>query len=235
MPYNIPHRFLARLNHSTHLQVLRYVVIGTFNPGRPNDALMTKEEKEAYLELSQTAKFKRNDNVLNFYDRGPNRWWGILDRMNHPAYYQQHGINAKRLDGLKYYVRNTDRTATYTRQQAFCATHGILLTDLVRKIVTHDIQPIYNNYSDTFIDQCVPEDGWNTTALLDLISTYNPDGVLFTFSPSSSSIPNITRQINLIRAAFPLVKFLLTPAGAAGNSYPDLVADYQQKMPLHLP
>jgi hypothetical protein len=65
----VPHRFLSRLLPDERVLTIRYLLIGTFNPGLPLEDLMTDQEKLAARSIVESKQYKKIDAVRNFYDR----------------------------------------------------------------------------------------------------------------------------------------------------------------------
>lgn len=219
----IPHRFLDRLNPRPSTGMLNTLIIGTFNPGLPIEETLTDQERLLFQGIRDTDKFRRFNEVRNFYDRPQNRFWKIMDVINAPEYYLRNSYKAKNPEGLKYYS-GFDRDTVFQRQQQFCAYKGLFITDIVRKINTSSFDVIYNNFADSAIDGLVAE--WNTEHIIDTISQFKPAHVIINFG-IAGTIPRISEQVDSIKQQFPdIITHALSTSGAAGNTYLDLVADW---------
>ena len=129
---------------------------------------------------------------MNFYDRPPNRFWGIIDRLLHEDFYVANGMKAKRVGSLKHY-KEVERRSTFEQQQIFCSNHGILVTDFIRTINPKSFEGIYDNFDDRKIDGVVAK--WNTDFLIDLINKSKTEKVFVNFQNNIHSIPNITSAV----------------------------------------
>lgn len=223
----IPHRFTIRLLPDENIKSIRYLLIGTFNPGKPLEELLTPAERMLVDELLANKKYLRFEQVRNFYDRPSNRLWGLFDRLNNPQLYAKNGFTYRNYSGLKYY-KGLDRDTVFLRQQSFCLKQGIFLSDLVTQIVPVEVTKIYNQFKDTDVDSCVT--GWNTTGLLNLIKEYNPEKIIFNFKPANA-IPKLSEQMDTITRKYPNKAInLLSPSGAAAKKYDALVNDWKQHL-----
>lgn len=101
----IPHRFIDRLLPADDDIEMRILIIGTFNPGAPIASTLSQEQLQRWNTIAETKKYKRFNLVRNFYDRPANRFWGIMDRLEHPALYREKGIMHKNFLGLKFFVK----------------------------------------------------------------------------------------------------------------------------------
>jgi hypothetical protein len=221
----VPHRFLDRLAPGGDVPRIRYLMIGTFNPGRPCNDQLTDEERVLVENIVEGAQYKKIDAVRNFYDRPANRFWGVMDRLHKPDLYQAHGVKHRNSNGLKYFA-TLKREEVYDRQQAFCRAQGVFISDIIRSIEPTSLAGIYKQFKDTDIDGCVRQ--WNTNQLLAAIEQYDPIKVIFSFK-EGEAIPNISREMRRIKTQYPgKVVSLLSPSGAAGNDYASLIANWQE-------
>jgi hypothetical protein len=224
MAFHVPHRFLDRLLPDASVLTIRYLLIGTFNPGLPLQDLMTDKEKSEVRSIIDSKQFKKIDAVYNFYDRPTNRLWGMLDRLHKPSLYNQQGNTLRNKNGLKYFAK-LNREAVFIRQQAFCKEQGIFISDLIRAIEPRDLGNVYSQFKDTDLDNCVKK--WNTDGLLKAIEIHNPIKIIFSFR-ESNAIPKISSEMRRIKLQHPeKVVSLLSPSGAAGQNYASLVADWK--------
>lgn len=222
----IKHRFIERLSPTSDFNFINTIIIGTFNPGLPDKAKLTHFEKEQFDIIEQSKKFRKFNSVMNFYDGAPNRFWGIMDRIHDPAFYDINGFEARNKKGLKHYS-GTERIETFKRQQEFCVKAGIFITDLVKDISPKHFGKIYDNFPDTQIEISNPT--WNTEEIIATIEKFKPKRVLINFSTNNNSISKIATQALQIKNAFHSITFcVLSTSGAAGNKYRPLLDDWAQ-------
>jgi hypothetical protein len=221
----IPHRFSDKLNLIDEYKKINFLVIGTFNPGSPIRDSLTEEEKEAFDLISTTKEYLKKLELLNFYDRPNNRFWGTIDRIYFSKYYKEQQENFKRPEGLKPFSNVGDRLSTYKTQVDFLIKNNLFITDLIKELKPLTFDGIYNRFYDTVLDKYVSE--WNTNSILEIIKLYKPK-VLFTFA-KSKDIPNISIQVKKIVDAHPNnTYFLMSPSGNAKKSYDTLVKNWAQ-------
>lgn len=228
----IEHKFKNRLSTSDDETQIRIIIIGTFNPGLPIETQLNETEKRQFDEIKNTMKFKEFNLIKNFYDRSRNRFWKILDIINNESFYNNDFKKIKE-DGMKFYKKkNMDINKTFDKQENFCKTQGIFITDLVKSIEPISFCNIYDNFPDTIIEKSNPK--WNTGEILAMIRKYNPTKVLVNFDYESKSIPGLSGQISEIKKEFPdlHLKRILSPSGSAGNSYEKLFNDWKQHITL---
>lgn len=227
MAIKIKHRFINRLS-SAHedFSFINTIVIGTFNPGLPDKSILTGDEQKQFQAIELTDKFRKFNSVMNFYDRGPNRFWGIMDRVCNADFYLANGFEAKNRNGLKYFV-GCDRAATFQRQQTFCKQAGLFITDFVKEISPNSFDKIYDKFPDIQVERSNPV--WNTTEIITAIQKFNPKKVLINFSIESKSIPRITSQAMQIKKAFPKITFSVpSTSGARANKYRPLLDEWEK-------
>ena len=226
MSIAISHRFIDRILPGKSQTSIRYLIIGTFNPGLPDEPLLTESESRKFKIIAASDKFKKFNATKNFYDRSQNRFWGIMDRLNQPELYEEFGQDYRNPNGLKYY-KHCNRVAVFQRQQEFCQKQGIFITDLVRTIYPSSFHQIYDNFPDTMIEAANPD--WNTTGLLKAIKKYKPKKVLVNFR-KNNALPGISNQVERIESRYPgKVFFLPSSSGSAKKSYSQLM-DYWSKL-----
>jgi hypothetical protein len=230
MAIKINHKFIERLSNNESNIEINTIIIGTFNPGLPIPTLLDETEKLQFNEISNSKKFKSFYQIKNFYDRPKNRFWKVFDILNDPKFYNNN-YDKVNPNGLKFYSSKAtmDRDKTFQRQIKFCKEKKIQITDLVKTINPNSFCGIYDNFADTIIEQSNPE--WNTESIKGMIRKYSPKRVLINFDFNGKSTPNLNTQINLIRSEFKSLEItrILSPSGAAGNSYNDLVQDWAYK------
>jgi hypothetical protein len=144
----VPHRFLNRLVPDHNILFIRYLLIGTFNPGPPCENLLTDLEKREVRSIIESKQYKNISSVRNFYDRPSNRMWGTMDRLHKPSLYSMHGNKFRNINGLKYF-KKLERDDVYLRQQAFCEEQGIFISDMIRSIKPKELAKIYSQFKDT--------------------------------------------------------------------------------------
>lgn len=219
----IPHRFFERLTSTEGMVKVHILIIGTFNPGLPDPALLTEAEAGQFRQIRESKKFQKFSQVRNFYDRPQNRFWKIMDHANMPDFYQQNSLNTINPQGLKYYRSLKDRDTVFARQQHFCKTRGILVTDIVQKIRPASFSQIYDNFPDSAVEHADPV--WNDQAILTVIKNYHPKKVIVNFNPEATNIPNIAAKMAEIKATLPPSTIITLPStsGAAGGTYEYLI------------
>lgn len=223
----IKHRFINRLSPAPDsFGFINTVVIGTFNPGLPDKSKLTDDELKQFQSIELTEKFQKFNSVMNFYDRGPNRFWGVMDRICNAAFYLENGFEEQNRNGLKYFV-GCDRQAAFQRQQKFCKRSGLFLTDFVKEISPKSFDKIYDKFPDTQVERSNPV--WNTNEILATIQKFNPKKILINFSIDSKSIPKIASEAMQIKNAFPEKTFsVLSTSGARANKYRPLLDDWEK-------
>lgn len=224
MPIAIPHRFIERLLPDVNTQTIRTLIIGTFNPGEVQDLQPLPPHQHNQLQLIyESSKYRRFAEVLNYYDRPSNRFWGIMDRLHQPRLYSENASDFQNINGLKHY-KGANRQQVFARQQAFCHQHGIFITDFVREIQTDTFTNVYNNFKDMDIDPLVST--WNTPFLLQVIQQYQPQKVILNVN-ESRSIPRISEQIRIIKdTAGDSICPVSSTSGSAAGTYEELVREW---------
>ncbi len=215
----IPHKFIDRLTPGDNIEYIKFLIIGTFNPGYPilNGDTLTENDQKNII---------KNQAGLNFYDRANNRFWGVLDRLYFKNNYLEKTKKYKRINGLKLYKGFNSPNDVFQSQQNFCKENGVFITDIVSEITVPKIEGIYNGFNDQYFDNAVSE--WNTKNILSLIDKYNPHRVLFTFS-KSKTIPEISKNVQFIIDKNPTKTFFLSsPSGNAKKSYEQLIFDWSK-------
>lgn len=227
MPIHIQHRFKSRLLPDKKVyKEINTVIIGTFNPGHPAKDLLSKEEQDEFNKISSTLKFKKFDQLKNFYDRSKNRFWGVMDRINQPDFYKGKSDKVRNPNGLKFYV-GMDMNLVFSRQQTFCITNGLFITDLVKEINPSSFIDIYDYFTDKEISRSRPV--WNTNGIIKFIEEFEPKSIIFNFDMNSSSVKNISSEALKIKSRFPeITRSLLSTSGAAGNTYNDLLYEWSK-------
>lgn len=225
MSIHIPHRFIERLTPSKDTTFIHLLIIGTFNPGEPNDALLSDKELSKIKEIRASKKYQKFNLVKNFYDRPQNRFWKIMDIIYNPSFYFDKPKNFKNTSGLKFYTRKMDREAVFNSQKAFCSKYGVFITDIVRKIHTDSFQDIYDKFPDKKIE--LSKCDWNTDDIIDIIENFNPKKILINFK-QSPQLPKISKEVEKIREAYPdKIISLASTSGAAGNTYDMLYEEWR--------
>ncbi|GAA3993053.1 hypothetical protein [Mucilaginibacter dorajii] len=219
----IPHRFLDRLTSTEGMARVDVIIIGTFNPGLPDQTQLNAEEQVQFEQIIQSRKFIKFNLVRNFYDRPQNRFWKVMDHIHTPEFYDGKSLKAVNLQGLKFYSRMLDRQQVFERQQQFCRDRGILITDIVQTIRPNTFDQIYDNFPDTAIERANPI--WNDNEILTIINKHKPQKVIINFNPNNTSIPIISAKINEIRHSFPHNSIISLPStsGAATMTYESLI------------
>lgn len=175
MAITIQHRFIDRLSPGKEIEYINTLIIGTFNPGMPDKSKLTINERNEFNIIEESEKFRKFNLVKNFYDRAPNRFWGVMDRLYNTEFYQTNGFEARNIHGLKFYI-DGNREETFKRQQIFCFKAGVYITDFVKSISPKNFSKIYDNFPDTQIEISNPV--WNTEDIIKTINIYNPKKVL---------------------------------------------------------
>ncbi len=226
MAIHIKHRFIERLTPSKEFNLINTIVIGTFNPGLPEINILSNSEKAQFDEIEKSEKFNKFNRVKNFYDRGPNRFWGIMDRIYNPDFYIKNGLEAKNTNGLKCFV-GSFREETFQRQKLFCIKAGLFITDFVKSIRPASFDKIYDNFPDKQIENSNPE--WHTDDIIRIIFKHRPTKVILNFSINKKSIPKISEQALKIKNSFPdITCSAASTSGAAGNTYELLLNEWKQ-------
>jgi len=228
MAINIPHRFLDRVVELPFQTKVNIIIIGTFNPGLPVIENLTEEELAIFEGIRTTSKFQTFNEVMNFYDRPQNRFWKIMDFLHMPEFYADGNYRLVNEYGIKYYRNMGNRLQVYERQQQFCQTKGIFITDIVQRIHPESFREIYDNFPDTAIERGNPD--WNDQAISRIIREHQPSKVLINFNHNSDAIPNIRERIEGLINEYPQITFLNMPStsGAAGGKYDELIPIWQQ-------
>lgn len=219
----INHRFINRLNSTTSFEKINIIIVGTFNPGPPEFDKLNETERAQFEEIRTSNKYKKFNQVKNFYDRPQNRFWKIMDYLNDKHFYEEYSVQTKNMNGLKYY-NGMDRDEVFKRQLKFCQQRGVLITDLVKQINPISFCDIYDNFPDKAIEKAKPV--WNTDAIIQMVEEHHPKKILINFSGNST--PNISSQVARIKKQFPnmIIDSLLSTSGAAGNKYDKLINDW---------
>jgi hypothetical protein len=226
MAIEINHRFIDRLTSTDSYDKINVLIIGTFNPGLPDISKLSQTEKAQFNEIEKSKKFKKFNQVKNFYDRPQNRFWKVMDFINDRDFYSKNDIGNKNHDGLKFYV-GMDRENVFKRQCDFCLQHKILITDIAKTINPISFLDIYDNFPDTAIEKAFPI--WNTDDIIRIIQEHGLDKVLINFKADSKSTPKISSEISKITNRFPdkLIPSLKSTSGAAGYKYHELIENWQ--------
>ena len=226
MAITINHRFINRLTSTDNYDKINVVIIGTFNPGLPDVLKLNPTEKAQFEEIEKSKKFKKFNQVKNFYDRPQNRFWKVMDYLNDKDFYSKNSIEDKNHNGLKFYV-GMDREKVFKRQVDFCLQKRILITDIAKTINPISFCDIYDNFPDTAIEKAFPI--WNTDDIIEVINKHSPDKILINFKADSKSTPNICSEISKIAKRFPdkLIPSLKSTSGAAGYKYDELIENWK--------
>jgi hypothetical protein len=232
MAIKIKHKFIDRIFINDKKINIKIMIIGTFNPGKPIRKFLNEKEITQFTAISNLKKFQSFDQIMNFYDRPRNRFWKIMDILNIPTFYN---TDYKKInpDGLKFYSsKNMTREKTYNRQIEFCKSRQIEITDLVSAINPISFSGIYDAFSDIVIEKSNPE--WNTENIINMIRIYSPQKLLVNFDFESKSTPKLNEQLKIIMCKFPELEItrILSPSGAAANSYDELLNDWNDKFKL---
>lgn len=224
MPIIIDHRFIDRLTPNRNRK-LSTVIVGTFNPGIPDKAMLTSAEKAEFERIECSPKFQKFNEVMNFYDRPQNRFWKVHDYFHDKEFYSNNPIESRNYRGLKFYVnRGITRREVFDKQEKYCQSNGIFITDLVRQIRPTSFQSIYDNFPDSIIERC--DCDWNTDHLLPLLKLANPRRIIVNFKVTSQ-IPRLSGEVTKIQEVFgDKVVHVLSTSGTAGNTYKALVDDW---------
>ncbi|MBS1600621.1 MAG: hypothetical protein JST75_20520 [Bacteroidetes bacterium] len=222
----INHRFIDRLTSTDNYDKIHIIIVGTFNPGLPDISKLNATEKIQFDEIEKSRKFKKFNQVRNFYDRPQNRFWKVMDFLNDNDFYTKNNINSRNHNGLKFYV-GMDRDKVFKKQCDFCLKNKILITDIAMTIKPVSFCDIYDNFPDTAIEKASPI--WNTDNIIKVIHDYNPKKVLINFKADSKSTPNICSEISKITKRFPdkLIPSLKSTSGAAGYKYHELIENWK--------
>lgn len=220
---------MDKLQFSGLPESIRFVILGSFNPGEPDMQSLSESHADELRQLYSTPKYQRFSQVRNFYDRPPNRFWGVMDRIHSPILYEKNGHGFKNPDGLKHF-KGGDRLAVLDRQLDFCRTQGIFISDIVTAVSTTDFRGIYNNFSDTLVSKYSKE--FNTDYLLDVLGANKTARLLLNVRESSST-PMINQHLARLRAAASgRCKEMPSTSGAAGRLYKDLVPEWKDALSL---
>jgi hypothetical protein len=228
MSVRIPHRFIGRLAYTDPPEGIQVIILGSFNPGEPDMATLPHEHADQLRQLFSTAKYRRFSQVRNFYDRPPNRFWGVMDRIRDPATYEQYGQKFRNSQGLKFF-KGGDRDAVFQRQQEFCREKGIFISDVVKAVTTTEFRSIYDNFSDTSVNNWATE--FNTAHLLEILHANRLVRVLFNIKKSRTT-PAINQELAFLTAAAGpgRIHWLPSTSGAAGNQYDELVPQWKKAL-----
>ena len=231
MAIKIQHKFIDKLYTSDKDIKIDIIIIGTFNPGNPLLELLDETEEKQFDEIKNSKKYKSFLQIQNFYDRSKNRFWKVLDILENSNFYSD-DYNKINPNGLKFYSSKVkmDRQKTYERQIEYCKKKKIKITDLVTTIEPTSFCDIYDNFPDTVIEKSNPF--WNTDCIKLMIQQYAPKKVLVNFDFNSKSTLKLNEQINELKREFKNLEItrILSPSGAAANSYIDLVNDWRNKL-----
>ena len=205
---------------------IKTVIIGTFNPGIPDRSKLDETEKVQFQQIESSEKFKKFNEVKNFYDRPQNRFWKILDYFHDKAFYAQNPLEARNPNGLKFYKsRGGTREKVYARQQEYCEKSGIFITDIVKRIRPVTFCDIYDNFPDTAIEKS--DCDWNTDGIINSFRPTNAVRIIVNFKLNEKQIPRISSEINKIQKAFgDKVVNAFSTSGAAGFKYSELVENW---------
>lgn len=223
----IDHRFINRLLPTKGKQI-KVLIIGTFNPGIPDKTKLNETERIQFQQIESTAKFKKFNEVRNFYDRPQNRFWKILDYFHDREFYSKNELESRNPNGLKFYRgQGLTRDIVFKRQQDYCDKSGIFITDIVKQLRPVNFCDIYDNFPDSAIEKS--DCDWNTEGIL---SSFDPNGlkrVIVNFKVNERQIPRISKEINRVKKVFgDKVVSAYSTSGAAGYKYSELVADWGQ-------
>lgn len=227
MAIYIPHRFLDRLTTTQGLEQVNVMIIGTFNPGLPDLAQLAPHELADFEAISSTRKFQKFNEVMNFYDRPQNRFWKIMDHLHTPEFYADGNFKRRNLAGLKFFRQMRERQLVFERQQEFCQSRGIVITDIVKAIRPESFNFIYHNFPDTAVEAADPE--WNDVVIKDIIRKHHPKKVIVNFNSGNPTIPRIAAKIDELRKLVPTGTMINLPStsGAAGMTYEDLIRHWK--------
>lgn len=124
----INHRFINRLTSTDNYEKINVVIVGTFNPGLPNVSKLNPTERAKYEEIEKSRKFKKFNQVKNFYDRPQNRFWKVMDYLNDKDFYSKNSIEKKNHNGLKFfspqYFHNKRNSSQTSLVRGLCAFHS---------------------------------------------------------------------------------------------------------------
>jgi hypothetical protein len=193
MAIYIPHRFLNRLTSTEGMDRVNVMIIGTFNPGLPDLEQLEAHEFAAFEAIRATSKFAKFNEVMNFYDRPQNRFWKVMDHVNTPGFYADGNFKRKNIEGLKFFQQMRERQLVFERQQLFCRSRGILITDIARAIRPASFESIYQNFPDTAVEKGDPV--WNDEAIRRVIFNYQPKKIIVNFKFDNPGIPQIANKI----------------------------------------
>ncbi len=223
----IDHRFLNRLL-PTNNRPTKILIIGTFNPGVPDKTKLDETEMIQFAEIESSDKFKKFNEVKNFYDRPQNRFWKILDYFHDKSFYQQNALETKNPNGLKFYKKHgLTREVVFKRQQDHCDKNGIFITDIVTRLRPVSFCDIYDNFPDSAIEKS--DCDWNTEGIINSFASNRPERIIVNFKINERQIPRISNEINKIKKALgDKVVSVYSTSGAAGYKYSELVDNWGQ-------
>jgi hypothetical protein len=225
MPIIIDHRFINRLLPSPS-QSIKVVIIGTFNPGAPDLIKLTEAERIKFELIQSSEKFKKFNEVRNFYDRPQNRFWKVHDYLHNKVFYQKNSLDSINPNGLKFYYKNgLTREDVYKKQVEYCDKKGIFITDIVKQLRPATFSNIYDNFPDTAIEKS--DCDWTTELLLRSLNFHDPKRIIINFKLNERQLPRISNEINKIKNVFrERVVSVLSTSGAAGNKYSELIENW---------
>lgn len=232
----IQHKFSSRLATFDDDAKISCLIIGTFNPGHPDEEKLNETERRQFDDIKKSKKYKDFQKIKNFYDRSKNRFWKVMDILDNAAFY---GDDYEKInkDGLKFYMTKVSmsRETTFQRQLSFCKNSEIFITDLVKLIEPVSFCEIYDNFPDTVIEKSNPT--WNTPDIKKMIKKYSIKKILVNFDFEGKRTPNLKSQIKNIRDDFSNISIIriMSPSGSAGNSYSDLLADWKKNIEIKKP
>ncbi len=152
-----------------------------------------------------------------------NRFWKVMDHVNSPEFYADGNFKRRNVEGLKYFRQLRDRQVVFERQQAFCQSRGILVTDIVQAIRPQSFDLIYHNFPDTAVEKAAPV--WNDTSIREVICHQRPKKIIINFKFDNPGIPLISAKIHELLALSPPGTLISLPStsGAATMKYEDLI------------
>lgn len=223
----IDHRFIDRLLPTMSKQ-LKLLIIGTFNPGLPDKTKLTESERVQFNSIETSAKFRKFNQVRNFYDRPQNRFWKILDYFHDQEFYKENDLKIMNPNGLKFYKKlSVTREEMFTRQQSFCEKNGIFITDIVTRIRPVSFKNIYDNFPDVAIEKS--DCDFNTDGIIKTLYLTNPQKVIVNFQLNDRQIPRISNEVNKVKKiAGNKVVSVYSTSGAAGYNYLELIENWGQ-------
>jgi len=223
----IDHRFLNRLL-PTNNRPIKTLIIGTFNPAIPDKTKLNETEGVQFHQIEASEKFKKFNEVRNFYDRPQNRFWKIHDYYHNKEFYEKNELEAKNPSGLKFYKgRGLTRDIVFERQQDYCEKSGVFITDIVTRIRPTSFCDIYDNFPDSAIEKS--DCDWNTDGILNSFGLNRPNRIIVNFKVNEKQIPRISKEINRIKKEFgDNVVTAYSTSGAAGYTYLKLIENWGQ-------